>query len=607
MEEKYPIMGTKGALDWQNNGYKSTASAIAELVDNSIQAKATMVEIIIIEKKAKSGWYHVNDIYVVDNGEGMDKNTFQIALQFGGGNRFGATNGLGRYGMGLPNSSVSQTKRFEVYTWKKANQERKLYYNYVDLDEVVIKDNPYLNIVQEVTKFDKDLVGLFGRDVFPSETGTIVKWKNANRVRPKTASGLIGHLKLKIGKMFRYYLTGEGVEKVTISIKTYQTNGPDLVESVKDRVSKLKPYDPLFLMENTQVSDICGNQEYNKPTSIEYAPAAVPFIFTEIGDDGEKKVHEIRIRYSYINPELRRKLGRNAGDTALGKQYLKKGNDNSYQNISIVRAKREIDSGSFDFITALDDQTNRFWSVEIQIESISDEIFGIDNRKQQASKFKRIDSHEDPFLHDEPIDKQILRQISESIFDNLKEIKLKVKEGATTSGNDGKPTDTEPPLPGGGGIKPVPGSGDGEVPDEKPIDELREQAKIWFLDKYPEYKNNQEKLEEIIDWFLDLTPGHYLVYSDLPEGILYDFKPFNDKTIIEVSLRHLFYQKLIERVEESDNTEAKHILRYLFSSLVNAERKATNEQARKVLINFRLDIARVLGDLISSNEDGATF
>ena len=36
--------------------------------------------------------------------------------------------------MGLPNSSLSQSKRLEVYTWRK---KPNYYWNYLDVDEVV--------------------------------------------------------------------------------------------------------------------------------------------------------------------------------------------------------------------------------------------------------------------------------------------------------------------------------------------------------------------------------------------------------------------------------------------------------------------------------------
>src|SRR2546428_2522805 len=47
----------------------------------------------------------------------MDDAVWRQALRFGGSTRFNDRKGLGRYGMGLPNSSLSQARRVDVCTW----------------------------------------------------------------------------------------------------------------------------------------------------------------------------------------------------------------------------------------------------------------------------------------------------------------------------------------------------------------------------------------------------------------------------------------------------------------------------------------------------------
>ena len=103
-----------GVESLRDNGYRDTAMALSELIDNSIQASANKIEILLIERLSNTGRkeYLVNEIVVVDNGEGMDKKIIETSLRFGGGTRHGATKGLGKFGMGLPNSSASQCSRF---------------------------------------------------------------------------------------------------------------------------------------------------------------------------------------------------------------------------------------------------------------------------------------------------------------------------------------------------------------------------------------------------------------------------------------------------------------------------------------------------------------
>src|SRR5882672_176202 len=97
----------------RDSGYKGTASAVSELIDNSIQAKAKHIAVNIRSVAAEPPI----EMSVFDDGCGMDPFTLRQALRFGGSSRFGERSGLGRYGMGLPNSSLSQARRVTVYTW----------------------------------------------------------------------------------------------------------------------------------------------------------------------------------------------------------------------------------------------------------------------------------------------------------------------------------------------------------------------------------------------------------------------------------------------------------------------------------------------------------
>src|ERR1700728_4399165 len=103
----------------RDSGYKGTASAISELVDNSIQAGASRVA-ISVAAMASTEEDKTFEVSVLDNGCGMDLFTLRQALRFGGSSRFGDRSGLGRYGMGLPNASLSQARRVTVYTWQSS-------------------------------------------------------------------------------------------------------------------------------------------------------------------------------------------------------------------------------------------------------------------------------------------------------------------------------------------------------------------------------------------------------------------------------------------------------------------------------------------------------
>lgn len=86
----------------RNIGY-DCSTAIADLVDNSITARASEVHIDIIPKNG-------NDpaaIVISDNGNGMSKEELQEAMRLGSEQSYEDT-ALGKYGLGLKTASLSQ-------------------------------------------------------------------------------------------------------------------------------------------------------------------------------------------------------------------------------------------------------------------------------------------------------------------------------------------------------------------------------------------------------------------------------------------------------------------------------------------------------------------
>ena len=63
----------------------------------------------------------------------MAPDTLASSLSFGGTNRFDDRSSLGRYGMGLPNGSLSQARRVTVVTWN----DGQAWSAHLDVDEVM--------------------------------------------------------------------------------------------------------------------------------------------------------------------------------------------------------------------------------------------------------------------------------------------------------------------------------------------------------------------------------------------------------------------------------------------------------------------------------------
>ncbi len=110
--EACPIVAEKNfILATRDVGYRSLADAVAELVDNSIQANANNVQVSLFAEHPEP------TLAVLDDGCGMTSRAMRTALQFGGTHRFDDRSGLGRFGMGLPCSSISQARRLDLYSW----------------------------------------------------------------------------------------------------------------------------------------------------------------------------------------------------------------------------------------------------------------------------------------------------------------------------------------------------------------------------------------------------------------------------------------------------------------------------------------------------------
>src|SRR5947209_2342098 len=152
----------------RDSGYKSTAAAIAEFVDNSIEAEATRIDIGLTESPGGI------EIEIVDNGKGMSKDILPLALQFGGTTRFDKRESLGRYGMGLPNGGLSQARRIEVLSWRSPHSVWQVR---LDLDEITGASVTQIAPPQKMTRVRP-----------PSQSGTIVRLRSSDRLDSRRTS-----------------------------------------------------------------------------------------------------------------------------------------------------------------------------------------------------------------------------------------------------------------------------------------------------------------------------------------------------------------------------------------------------------------------------------
>src|SRR4051794_10897667 len=107
---QFPLFNAKYAIESQRaSGYRNTAAAMRELVDNSVEAGADEVH-VVLETDRSSGMKLVTGVAVIDNGSGMIPKMERFALTWGGGTHFDDHEFIGKFGFSLPNASINQTR-----------------------------------------------------------------------------------------------------------------------------------------------------------------------------------------------------------------------------------------------------------------------------------------------------------------------------------------------------------------------------------------------------------------------------------------------------------------------------------------------------------------
>ncbi|PPC92413.1 MAG: hypothetical protein CTY35_12800 [Methylotenera sp.] len=144
-------------------GY-TTQSAIADIIDNSLSANASLIQ---IEYDAS----HDPFVSILDNGHGMNAVELTNAMRHGSSNPndIRASNDLGRFGLGLKTASLSQCRKLTVVSKKNG----EIYARCWDLDFVQEK-NGWVVVVPKRTELE--VLPLF-KNLESQDSGTLVAWQ----------------------------------------------------------------------------------------------------------------------------------------------------------------------------------------------------------------------------------------------------------------------------------------------------------------------------------------------------------------------------------------------------------------------------------------------
>ena len=393
----------------RDSRYRHPANAIAELIDNSIDAGATIVELLIQQQQervtVRESW-RVSEIAVADNGVGMSAPTLMEALRFGG--RVppqSRTARIGKYGVGLPTASATQCRKVDVWSWQTRMEEAQ----HCSLDIGAVEEGKVEDLSVPSAEIVPDKwISQIGPEILSSDSGTVIVWSDLRKItqRPET---IFRDLEQEVGRIYRHFISSGAL---TITMKTFRGR-----EALPKR--SIRPNDPLFLMRNSATSD-----PWNEEPMFKEYPAGKSFTFPIDGRD-----ETVHLRYSIVKPEALGDQAQNPGNLPHGRDAQRN------TGVSIVRAGRELLlEDVFAHIPGRrEEPQNRWWGCEVQFDEGCDDLLGVDHNKQMTAALSDVarrigrSTEPDDTLRDEYPDDPVY-QIAEHIRGTTRNMAQEIKQ-----------------------------------------------------------------------------------------------------------------------------------------------------------------------------------
>lgn len=171
-------------------GYEDIA-AVADLIDNSIDAKANNIWISIDD--------NLDRIFIADDGIGMSLETLNTAVKLGGKKSHDEDGDLGKYGLGLITASLSMGRTIRIIT----KHEGEYYTAVLSYDKI-----------QETNKFIADFNKSIGTEKISfdfrthnADSGTVLIIDDCDHIQSKSAKAFASNLRKNISETFRAFIS----------------------------------------------------------------------------------------------------------------------------------------------------------------------------------------------------------------------------------------------------------------------------------------------------------------------------------------------------------------------------------------------------------------
>jgi hypothetical protein len=332
----------------RDSGYKSTATAIDEFIDNSIQAGAENVSILFTRVNGERLTVDNGaQIAIVDDGHGMDPGMIRLSVVWGGTHRENDRSGFGRYGFGLPSAAVSISEAYSVFSKTPGGMWNAVRIDLKDIANGKFTKDGVVSVPEAVPSALPDWI----RAVLPSGDlahGTIVVLERLDRLTHgfTNVSSFKDKMLAHTGLVYRDVLRNVQMRVVDAGAGSIQSTEVQMI-------------DPLFLRPD--------GRHYNDNEVV--AKALPPLTFTVKLKDGTTGT--VRIRYSFM-------YGPKFTKGSKARLNIRKENN----GFIMLRAGRQIDVVSKNPWWVIKNN-DKFCGVEIDFDPVLDAEFGVTVNKQQ--------------------------------------------------------------------------------------------------------------------------------------------------------------------------------------------------------------------------------
>jgi hypothetical protein len=611
---KVSIIGANFLDRFRSSDYKNSIYAIAEILDNSVDAEAKNIELITITKDKK-----IKEIFFVDDGKGMSEEVLKRCVVFSEGTNVSGSKKTGFFGMGLPNSSLSQCRDFSVICkindvyrqnrvdFKKMQRNQELF-----IDDVFDADEQLIKSIKSYSKI--------------KNFNTVVHWADLDKIDTLYAGTLKDRIERLMGRIHRYSIRNG----IKISILNYSDGNlkPDINHEIIEN-------DPLFLTTNNQWIIPVLSDKKNLDAVVTTDPLTstrhyyskfidpndanklvIPLFYSPenacekitINYQGSEYIINMTVAVAY--KDIQKPGIRNGGTTPLGKQFgikIKGTGNYPSANISWVRNNREITVGNYSLFNVTAPEM-RFWSIELNYatddsenRNLIDELLGLSNSKQHLKFIPDIDLPEDTSAN---------AAFDEKKQELMAKITIALNEGIRKAtdilGRQAREwSSTEKLIHGTPGGSKIPG------PTQKTYDVLIDalgkgqvmttQEKEDLVKKIRKHLTSLDRksVEEGVEIYSKIGIENVIIYCELDERDLFQSERSFGKDITLINTKHSFYLKVLEPLKEKGESDILASIELLLSSLSRSGHTNFKDEQLDTIKDFYTATAKDLKRILS--------